>query len=98
MKTIHSSQIVNIPEGVDVKAKSRLITVKGPRGELKKTFSHVDMELKFLSKTKLQVTLWHAGRKHAACMRTVCTHIKNMIKGVTQVNDLFVHYEKIQQY
>lgn len=85
MKTIFSSQVITIPENVDVKSKARLVTVKGPRGELKKTLSHVDMELKFISKRKLQVTLWHANRKHAACMRTVCTHIKNMIKGVTEV-------------
>lgn len=33
---------------------------------------------------KLKITLWHANRKHSACLRTVCSHIQNMITGVTK--------------
>lgn len=84
MKTISTSQLVNIPEGVKVEIKARQIRVTGPRGVLTKSMKHTDMETELVSnKKQIKITLWHAGRKHSACLRTVCTHIQNMIKGVT---------------
>merc|ERR1711956_194167 len=32
----------------------------------------------------VQVDLWFATRKQLACVRTVCSHIENMIVGVTR--------------
>jgi large subunit ribosomal protein L9e len=29
------------------------------------------------------VVVWQGRRKHIACIRTVCSHIQNMVKGVT---------------
>ena len=84
MKTISTSAVVKIPSGVTVEVKARQITVTGPRGTLSKSLKHVDMECHLLSnKGELKITLWHAGRKHSACLRTVCSHVQNMIKGVT---------------
>ena len=33
--------------------------------------------------TKLKFVVWHAGRKHLACLRTAKAAVANMIKGVT---------------
>jgi len=33
---------------------------------------------------RVRVTVWHGSRKDLACLNTVCTHIKNMITGVTK--------------
>merc|ERR1712193_444224 len=35
-------------------------------------------------KTFIQVDLWFSTRKQLACVRTVCSHIENMIVGVTR--------------
>lgn len=70
---------------VTVEAKARAVTVKGPRGTLHREFKHIDVQLTKISPTKLKVLLWHAGRKHAACLRTIASGILNMIKGVTKV-------------
>merc|ERR1719491_1547132 len=35
-------------------------------------------------KKYVQVDLWFATRKQLACVRTVCSHIENMIIGVTR--------------
>lgn len=67
-----------------VEAKARVVTVTGPRGTLKKAFKHVDCEITQVSKSKLRVLVWHGDRKHIACIRTVASHIKNMIKGTTK--------------
>ncbi|RKP07873.1 ribosomal protein L6, alpha-beta domain-containing protein [Thamnocephalis sphaerospora] len=84
MKDISKDQIVVIPEGVTVKVNARQITVTGPRGTLTKNLRHLAVEITPLSKTKLSVRVWHGKRKHIACIRTVASHIENLITGVTK--------------
>ncbi|OLY79362.1 60S ribosomal protein L9-A [Smittium mucronatum] len=84
MKNIYKEDIVTIPKGVTVQVKSRKVKVTGPRGELYRDLRNIDMELDFIGKNKIKVIVWHGGRKHLACIRTVCTHINNMIIGVTK--------------
>lgn len=85
MKDIYKDEDFEIPEGVAVSIKSRLVTVKGPRGELTKSLRHIDMEIKKVSERKIKLIVWHGGRKHVACLRTVRSLITNMIQGVTKV-------------
>lgn len=85
MKDIYKDEDFEIPEGVTVNIKSRLVTVKGPRGELTKSLRHIDMEIKKVSDRKIKLIVWHGGRKHVACLRTVRSLITNMIQGVTKV-------------
>ncbi|KAJ3084153.1 60S ribosomal protein L9 [Quaeritorhiza haematococci] len=84
MKAIMSERDVTIPEDVSVKVKARVVTVKGPRGGLTKDFKHINLEITRVSKTILRVVVWHGGKKHLACIRTICSHIENMIRGVTK--------------
>ncbi|KAJ3049219.1 60S ribosomal protein L9 [Rhizophlyctis rosea] len=84
MKSIVAEKDLTIPEAVTLDVKARVVRVKGPRGELMKDFKHVNMEILRLSKSKLRIKVWHGGRKHLACIRTISSHIENMIKGVTK--------------
>ncbi|KAI8893701.1 60S ribosomal protein L9 [Globomyces pollinis-pini] len=82
MKYISQETDVAIPSDVTVSIKSRIVTVEGPRGKLVKNLAHIAMELAIVDKV-VRVKVWHGGRKHVACIRTVASHISNMIKGVT---------------
>jgi len=87
MRDIHSTEELEVPEGVDVTVKSRIITVKGPRGTLVKNVRHIDMDIRLLktkSTAKVTLAVWQGGRKHVACLRTIRSLISNMIKGVTK--------------
>lgn len=46
MKQIVTNQTVKIPEGLIVTVKSRLVTVKGPRGVLKRSFKHLALDIR----------------------------------------------------
>ncbi|KAL7752740.1 60S ribosomal protein L9B [Sorochytrium milnesiophthora] len=84
MKDIFKSEDISIPEGVKVEFNARNVQVTGPRGKLSMSFKHVNCEIKRIGKSKIRIQLWHGARKQAACIRTVASHIENMIKGVTR--------------
>lgn len=46
MKQIVTNQTVKIPKGLTVTVKSRVVTVKGPRGELKRSFKHLALDIR----------------------------------------------------
>lgn len=84
MKTIESHQTVTFPDNVSFTVKNRVVHVKGPRGVLKRSFRHLAVEVDRIGKNKLRVRKWFGIRKELASIRTVCSHIDNMIKGVTK--------------
>mmetsp|Transcript_11480 Transcript_11480/g.33046 ORF Transcript_11480/g.33046 Transcript_11480/m.33046 type:complete len:198 (-) Transcript_11480:565-1158(-) len=95
MKTVLASRCVEIPEGVEVSVNSRVVNVTGKLGKLERDFKHIPMECRLVTKTEeteggeveksyIQVDLWFASRKQLACVRTVCSHVENMIVGVTR--------------
>merc|ERR1711924_72878 len=83
MKFIHHSQEVTVADGVSVDVKARPVTVKGPRGSITKSFRHLKVEMKKTGPRGLLVEKWMASSKDRAAVRTVCSHISNMSKGVT---------------
>ncbi|MCI4394979.1 hypothetical protein PGIGA_G00175170 [Pangasianodon gigas] len=99
MKTILSTQTVDIPDNVDVTLKGRTVSVKGPRGVLRREFNHINLELRLLGKKqkKLRVDKWWGNRKELATVRTICSHVQNMIKGVTlgfryKMRSVYAHF------
>ena len=84
MRLISGSRDIKIPAGVSVTIKARCVEVKGPRGELKREFKHIPCEITKFNSNTIRVAVWHAQRKHLACVRTLCSHIENLIIGVTK--------------
>merc|ERR1711877_40869 len=62
--------------------KSRAVTVKGPRGSLTKAFRHLSVDIYKVDKDTIKVEKWFGKKKELAAVRTVCSHIENMFKGV----------------
>jgi len=86
MRDVVQTEELNIPEGVEVSIKARLITVTGPRGTLTKNVRHIDMDIRLVKGQTSKVTfaVWQGGRKHVACLRTIRSLVNNMITGVTK--------------
>eukprot|EP01017_Pseudomicrothorax_dubius_P000053 TRINITY_DN0_c1105_g1_i2.p1 TRINITY_DN0_c1105_g1~~TRINITY_DN0_c1105_g1_i2.p1 ORF type:complete len:193 (-),score=65.74 TRINITY_DN0_c1105_g1_i2:134-712(-) len=89
MKYIVTTDEVEVPEGVTINAKSRQVSVKGPRGELKRNFRFASFDLqpvkgkKGAKTNRWRVQIWNALRKQKASCTTIASHIRNMIRGVT---------------
>uniref|UniRef100_A0A8W8L4N8 Large ribosomal subunit protein uL6 n=5 Tax=Magallana gigas TaxID=29159 RepID=A0A8W8L4N8_MAGGI len=84
MKELHTSQTVKIPKGVSASVKARKVIIKGPRGTLTRTFRHLAVDITMVGKNTVMVEKWFGKHKELAAVRTVCSHIENMIKGVTK--------------
>ena len=82
MKITRSTNHVEIPEGVQVFIKNRRVVVKGPRGILRRDFSHQFVDIR-KEDNKVVVDLWFGLHKNIAVVRSICSHIHNMITGVT---------------
>jgi len=87
MKVINTQEAVQIPEGVEVSVDNRVVSVKGPRGELSKSFKHLALDI-YLETIKgspsVVVESWNQKKKKNAIVRTVSSHIRNLITGVTK--------------
>lgn len=90
MKQIVVNQTVKIPKGLSCHVKSRTVTIKGPRGALKRSFRHLALDISMVNPRVLKVEKWFGTKKELAAVRTVCSHIENMIKGVTKVITLIL--------
>ena len=84
MKTILSSQTMDIPEGVKIKVRAKIVEVEGPRGKLTRNFKHLNLDFQLIENgKKLKVDAWFGTRKTMAAIRTAISHVQNLITGVT---------------
>ncbi len=72
---------IQIPSGVDVKVDGSTVTVKGPKGELTKTF-HKEINIEVQDQV-IQVSRPSDGKLHRSLHGLTRTLIANMVEGVT---------------
>lgn len=75
-----------IPEKTEVTLSGDTVKVKGPLGELSRTFPHVAAVE--MNGKEITVSLRDDHREHKPLLGTVVSHIKNMVSGVN------IPYEK----
>jgi large subunit ribosomal protein L6 len=74
-----------IPEKTDVIIDGTKVTVKGPLGELSRSFPNVVAITK--EGSEMHVELTSTAREHKPMLGTVVAHIKNMVAGVNKTYD-----------
>ncbi|XP_072986110.1 large ribosomal subunit protein uL6-like [Typha latifolia] len=85
MKTIRSSETMEIPEGVTVSVRAKEVEVEGPRGKLTRSFKHLNLDFELTDGgRKLKVDAWFGSRRTMAAIRTAISHVQNLITGVTK--------------
>lgn len=76
-------KIVPIPQGVSVSYKKNSLKVKGPKGELSRSFYHPKLSIA-VSKNNVSISTVLPRRKENALIGCWEAHIANMVKGVTK--------------
>ena len=77
------TESITIPEGVECKVDKRVVTITGPRATLTRSFRARALTIK-QDGNKVTVEIWNVRSKQKSTVHTICTHIKNMVTGVTR--------------
>jgi len=86
-KTVLTANSLKVPKGITVEVNSRNVKVTGPRGTLTRSFKHLNVDIFLTGPAKnktLKVEVWLAKKIDRAAIRTVISHIRNMITGVSK--------------
>jgi large subunit ribosomal protein L6 len=87
---------VNISEGVEVEIQGKKILVRGEKGSIVRDFWHAPVNIERWDKN-LRVSTKSIRKRDRAVVKTIATHIKNMIKGVKEgftykLKMVYVHF------
>ena len=78
--------------------KSRVVQVTGKRGKLVRSFRHARVDIHMPKKNLVVVEKWFGTNKENAVVRTICSHINNMIKGVTNVRRTKSNFDRFSVF
>ena len=97
MRAVYLREEIEIPEKVQVTIDGMKVTVKGPKGEVTRDFSHMSGILLYLQDKKIVVETTFANRRKKANFYSIVAHINNMIEGVTKgyryyLKIIFTHF------
>merc|ERR1711976_183057 len=87
-KGVLTEEAIDIPEGVTVDIKNKMVSVKGPLGTIKKGFGNLPCLLRKRvaknQKNQFVVSVWFKNRKQRATVKTLTSLVDNMMVGVTK--------------
>lgn len=83
MRDVEAVSSVEVPENVKVQVEGRVVTVEGEKGTLVRDFSHAPVSIQLVGNDVKVQASW-PRKKEAALVKTICSHIQNMITGVTK--------------
>ena len=82
---------IEIPKGVTISREVGIVSVKGPKGEVKRVANKDKVEWKIES-DKITISCKKASKREKKAINTFTAHINNMIKGV---QNTFVYKLKV---
>jgi len=83
MKIAKLAEKIEIPAGVSLTIEGRTIKVKGPKGELSRTFNFPRIQF-VMEGNKLVIFCIDAKKNDKTMLGTAYSHMKNMLKGVVE--------------
>jgi large subunit ribosomal protein L6 len=87
---------VEVPEGVNLTLDGHKVAVTGTNGTVTRDFAHAKLNLDYVENT-LRIWVENPRKKQASLVNTIASHVKNMIKGVTdgftyKLKIVFIHF------
>lgn len=88
---------IKIPSGVEVSVRDKLVSIKGPKGEVSRDFSHARRVSISVENGEVVVRSYMGRSRERSLVYTIASHIENMITGVTKgyryyLKIIFTHF------
>jgi large subunit ribosomal protein L6 len=95
-KTTHYELTTPIHDGVEIQIEGNVVTVRGPKGEITRDFTHAEVAIERKGKA-IRVSVEYPRSRQIALVGTITSHIKNMMLGVTvgvtyKMKVVFAHF------
>jgi large subunit ribosomal protein L6 len=74
---------VELKEGISVELRGALLKVKGPKGEVERSFNHPKIKFTYEEK-KIKLLVEKGTKRDKKLVHTFFSHINNMLKGVDE--------------
>lgn len=89
-------QTVTVPEGVNLTLNGHKVAVTGTNGAIEYDFGHAGLNIGYQD-SSLRIWAENPRRKQAALVKTIASHVNNMIIGVTEgftyrLKIVFIHF------
>ncbi len=87
---------VEVPEAVNLTLDGHKVAVTGTNGTVSRDFAHTKLNIDYQENT-LRIWVENPRKKQASLVNTIASHVKNMIKGVTdgftyRLKIVFIHF------
>jgi large subunit ribosomal protein L6 len=87
---------VEVPEAVNLTLDGHKVAVTGTNGTITRDFGHAKLNMGYQENT-LRIWAENPKKKQASLVNTIASHVRNMIKGVTQgftyrLKIVFIHF------
>lgn len=87
---------LEIPENVDLTLNGHKVAVTGSNGNVERDFEHARVNLDYVDRN-LRIWVENPKKKQASLVKTISSHVQNMIKGVTEgyiyrLKIVFIHF------
>ena len=87
---------VEVPEEVNLTLDGHKVAVTGTNGTVTRDFGHTKLNLSYQDNT-LRIWVENPRKKQASLVNTLASHVKNMMKGVTEgftykLKIVFIHF------
>ncbi len=83
VKHYYKEDFVEMPDKVKAALTDQELEISGPKGTLKREFSHPKLKL-FLEKDRVGIRIEKPRKKDHGLFGTWFAHVKNMVRGVTE--------------
>ena len=83
LRALEAVKTIEVPNGVEVSVKDRIVWVNGKKGALTRDFSQSPVTIQIEGK-EIKVQANWPRKREASLVGTISSHIQNMIIGVTE--------------
>jgi len=84
VRVFHVEERVKIPENVKVQLEGKKVSVEGPLGKVERDFSFAKKIELSIEDGFIKVEAYLANKREYSLVKTIASHINNMIIGVTK--------------
>ena len=89
-KAVLTEEVIPVPQGVKVDVKTKIVSVEGPLGKIKKSFKNIPILMRNRKakdgSSEFELRMWFQDRRRRSSVKTLRTLVENMVTSLDLLN------------